>query len=57
VLNDAAGGTKTFTFTMAASQEMFVQADFYDYRMYPNGCKSSYTQGTLKLYSGSTLIQ
>ena len=57
VLNDAAGTMKTFTFTIAASQELFVQGDFYDYRMYPNGCKAAYTTGTLKLLSGSTVIQ
>jgi hypothetical protein len=50
-------GTDTYTFTLKASQELFITADFYDYRMYAPSCKTSYTSGTLALYSGSTLVK
>lgn len=57
VLSDTSGATRSFTFTTTSTQELYVSADFYDYRMYPPGCKSYYTTGTLSVYSGSTLLQ
>jgi hypothetical protein len=56
VVTDTTSAQRSFTFTIKNTQEMFVQADFYDYRMYPTGCKPYYTQGSLALYSGSTQL-
>lgn len=50
VVGDTTSELRTISFTLKASQELFVSADFYDYRMYPNGCKSSYTSGSLAVY-------
>jgi hypothetical protein len=50
------GSLQAYTFTLPSAQQIFVLADLYDYRMYPTGCKSSYTEGTLSIYIGSTLL-
>ena len=47
VINDSAGTQRSFTFKTTSAQELFVAADFYDYRMYPPTCKGYYTTGTL----------
>jgi hypothetical protein len=57
VVTDTTSAQRSFTFTINNTQEMFVSADFYDYRMYAYNCKSSYTTGLLALYSGSTQLQ
>ena len=57
VVGDTTSELRTVTFTIKNSQELFVSADFYDYRMYPKGCKSSYTTGSLAVYSGTTKLQ
>jgi len=50
VENDTAGALRTFTFTTTQSNGLYITADFYDSRMYPQGCKSSFTSGALSLW-------
>jgi hypothetical protein len=50
VVSDTTSELRTISFTIKNSQELFVSADFYDYRMYPYGCKSAYTSGALSVY-------
>lgn len=41
------GGLASYTFTTEKTQELYVMADLYDFRMYPGRCKTWYTQGKL----------
>lgn len=40
VLSDTAGAKRTFTFTLATAQEVYIGMEFYDSRMYAAGCKT-----------------
>jgi len=52
------GRQRSFTFTTTSRQMAYVQADFYDSRMYAPGCKttSNFAKGTLILYRGNTVV-
>jgi hypothetical protein len=54
--SDTAGTVGVYTFTTTAAQEVYIMGDLYDYRMYPTGCKSSYTTGSLAIYQGSSSL-
>ena len=56
VTNDN-GAQKTFTFSTTKTQDLYVQADFYDSRMYSPGCKTNFARGSLSVYKGSTLLR
>ena len=57
VVNDTlAGPVRRFNFTVSRAQEVYVGAEFYDSRMYPDDCKLNATEGILYLYKGSTYI-
>jgi hypothetical protein len=45
------GAAATYSFTTTtASQELYVLADLYDSRLYPNGCKNFLTSGNVAVY-------
>jgi Calpain family cysteine protease len=37
------GAAAVYSFTTTQAQELYVMGDLYDFRMYPNGCKTYYT--------------
>ncbi len=55
-LNDD-GQWKSYTFTLANNQDVFIGADFYNPRMYASGCRQGLqTKGQYTLFRGSTVI-
>jgi hypothetical protein len=56
VVGDSTGAQRTFTFTLPSAQELYISADFYDPRMYANGCGVNGAGGSLTLYQGSTQL-
>jgi hypothetical protein len=46
------GRSHSYKFTAKKGQEAYIQADFWDSRLYAQGCKSSsnYAKGTLTVY-------
>ena len=51
------GSLHTYTFTLRTTQDVYLGADFYDPRMYANGCRgSAQTYGNYQLYRGNTQI-
>lgn len=49
------GSTYNYQFTLTQKQEVFVGADLYVVRMYPDKCRGK-SSGTVKLYKGSSTI-
>ncbi len=55
-LNDD-GSWKSYTFTLASNQDVFLGADFYNPRMYAPGCRAGQaSKGSYNLLRGSTVI-
>lgn len=51
VMNDTTSAERSFNFTIAKTQPLYIQGDFYDSRMYAPGCKTNrYAKGLLSLY-------
>lgn len=51
------GQWKTYTFTLKRSQDVFIGMDFYNPRMYAQGCRGGQkSKGYFNLYRGSTLL-
>jgi len=50
------GVQKSFNFTTTVAQPLYVSADFYHARMYPQGCKMTFATGALEVWKGTTKL-
>ena len=56
VWGDAANQAYQFTFTLDNTYNGFFGVDFYNSRMYPNGCRTGSTSAFMAIFKDSTLL-